>query len=459
MHVHLIAPARIEPLGLKGKASVAPPMALAILAGLSPADVEISLTDENVSSLDWDTPADLVGISSTTRTAPRAYEIADGYRSRGIKVVLGGMHVSALPEEAAAHADAVVVGEAEGLWPQVLADAQAGRLQPLYQAREYPTLAALPLPRRDLFQRERYAIADTLYTTRGCPYGCSFCSVTTFFGGRYRSRPVEDVVAEVEAMGRPGLVGFLDDNIAANPRRAKSLFRALAPYNMSWLGQADLTIARDEELLATLAASGCKMLLIGIETLSATNLDTVGKRPNSPDKYEEAIRRIHAHGIGVFGAFLLGLDDDGEDVFERTLQFARRVHLEGAQFNIPTPYPGTPLYEEMEREGRITNRNWADYSCDQVVFEPRRLSARRLQEGHDWVWREFYSLDSTWERIGLSHPDLLLMWLINLNYRDDWIAHLVLRPLMAVAERVYRVSNGSPTPAADAALRPRGEAQ
>ncbi len=449
MKIHLIAPSRIEPLGFKGKASLAPPLNLAILGGLSPADAEVSLTDENATPIDWEQPADLVGITSTTLTAVRAYQIADEFRARGVQVVLGGMHPTALPQEALSHADAVVVGEAEEVWSQVVADARVRRLRPLYRAERFPSLAGLPLPRRDLFRREAYFIPDTLYTTRGCPYGCTFCAVTTFFGGTYRQRPSEDVLAEYEAMGKPRLVAFLDDNVAAHPGRAKRLFRALTPYKMNWLGQADLTIAHDEELLRVLAESGCKALLLGIESLSPTNLGAVGKRTNQVQKYEEAIRRIHAHGIAIFGAFLVGLDDDDAGVFERTLRFAERVRLEGAQFNIPTPYPGTPLYRAVEGEGRILSRNWADYGSDKVVIAPRQMSVAQLQEGHAWLWHEFYSLRSAWRRIGLLHADALMIWVLNVVYRDDWLSHSLLGPLLALAERIYQIKpTAAPTPVA-----------
>lgn len=441
MRIQLIAPARVEPLGVQGRASIAPPLSLGILAGLSPAGSEITITDENVSPIDWQKPTDLVAISCTTPTALRAYEIADRFRERGVKVVLGGLHPSALPAEAGQHADAVVVGEAEGQWPRLLADLENGRLRPVYRRDDYPDLADVPLPRRDLFPAGAYVFPDTIYTTRGCPYGCSFCSVTTFFGGTYRSRPVEEVTAEIDAMGRPRIVFFLDDNVAANPGRAKRLFRALAPYKMRWFGQADINVARDEELLALAAASGCVLLLIGIESLSPTNLRTYGKRANKAEEYEAALARIHAHGIAVFGAFLLGLDDDTEDVFETTVRFARRTRLEAAQFNIPAPYPGTPLHAALEREGRILTRNWAEYSSDRVVFEPVGMSARRLQEGHDWIWREFYSMGSVWERIGLAHRDALLMWALNLNFQRGHLARYLLRPLASLAGHVYQRTN------------------
>lgn len=436
MRVHLIAPSREEPFRSRSKVSLAPPLGLAVLASLTPPDVEVLITDENLDSVDDGQPVDLTGITVSTQTAKRAYELADGFRARGVKVVLGGMHATGLPGEAAEHADAVVTGEAEGVWGRLLRDLGTGRLQPFYQGREFPQLAGLPIPRRDLFHRDGYMFPDSLYTTRGCPFACTFCSVTSFFGGTYRSRPVEEVLKEVDGLHGRRLVFFADDNISARPRRAKELFRSLVPYNLTWMGQASITIAKDEQLLALAAASGCLALFIGIESLSTDSLNSVGKRCNVVEEYEQAIKRIHDHGICVFGAFIFGLDHDRDDVFERTVSFAKRNRLEGAQFNILTPYPGTPLMTSMEKEGRILTRDWAQYRADRVVFAPRLMSPECLQQGHDWAWREFYGLSSIWGRVGLSHPRRLMMWALNLNYRNGRFSKLAVESLVGLAGRL-----------------------
>lgn len=436
MRLHLIAPAGgPEIVGAGNKPSAGPPLALAILASLTPNEVEVSLTDENLDRVDFGHRADLVGITASTHTATRAYELADGFRARGARVVLGGLHPSALPEEALLHADAVVVGEAESVWTQLLTDYHQGKMQSIYHGPTRPTLVGLPYARRSLFKRQGYLFPDVIYTTRGCPNGCAFCSVTSFFGGTYRSRPVEEVVSEINWMGSPRVLFILDDNVAAHAGRAKQLFRSLAPHKLAWIGQASMTIARDDELLALAAASGCLALFVGIESLSPASLMSVGKRCNVVEEYEEAIHRIHAHGIAVFGGFVFGLDHDTEDAFELTVRFAQRTRLEGAQFNILTPYPGTPLFESMDRDGRILTRDWAQYRTDRVVFEPRLLSSRRLQEGHDWACREFYGLSSIWTRVGTSHRKRLLMWGLNLNYRRDPVSRAVLS-LVALVPRL-----------------------
>jgi radical SAM superfamily enzyme YgiQ (UPF0313 family) len=431
MRIQLVAPRRDEVVNFAAIRSVAPPLALAVLASLAPPGAEVSITDENLRPLDYDAPVDLVGISVSTQTAPRAYEVADAFRARGVPVVLGGMHPTALPEEAALHADSVVGGEAEESWPQLLEDFLDGRLQPLYRCGRHPDLTGIPTPRRDLFQRQGYVFPYTVYTTRGCPFGCDFCSVTSFFGGSYRSRPIAEVMKEIDGLDGRYPLFFVDDNIAGHRGRAKELFQALAPRKRQWFGQATVSIARDDELLALAAASGCISLFLGIESLSPESLGSVGKRHNRVEDYEDAFRRIRAHNITIFGAFIFGLDGDTEDVFEETVKFARRNHLEGAQFNILTPYPGTPLHASMEREERIRSRNWGDYRGDRVVIEPRLMSARALQEGHDWAWQEFYSLGSIWQRVGLSHPHRAITWALNLNHRRDPISRLVCERIMS----------------------------
>ena len=436
MKVHLIAPSRKGNSGSSG-ASIAPPLGLVVLAGISPPEVEVSLVDENVEPIDFEQHADLAGITVTTQTATRAYEIADALRARGVKVALGGLHPSARPDEAGQHADAVVVGEAEDVWGQLLADLQAGRLQPIYRGDGRPQLAGLPAPRRDIFQRKRYLLPDSIYTARGCPFGCSFCSVTSFFGGTFRWRPLDEVLAEIDGLEGRRMVFFVDDNIVGHAGRARELFRALIPYKLDWIGQASTTIARDETLLSLAAASGCVGLFVGIESLSPASLRSVGKRHNVVEEYEEAIRRIHAHGIGIIGSFIFGLDHDTEDVFELTVRFAQRTRLEGAQFGILTPYPGTPLEASLEREGRILSRDWAEYREDRVVFAPRLMSADRLKEGHDWAWREFYSLGSIWRRIGFSGDNILLAWALNLNYRDDPLSRALFERIAGWAARLF----------------------
>lgn len=418
MKLELIVPATQENL-LNRKKAPGPHLGLAMVAALTPLEVEVSLTDENVTVIDFQKEIDLVGITALTITAKRAYEIADTFRAKGVKVILGGSHPSTLPKEASQHADAVVIGEAEGIWANVIEDFKANKLQRIYSQREQPSLLNLPIPRRDLFADGAYYFRNTISTTRGCPYACSFCSVTSFFGHTYRCRPVEEILKEIETMNYKKLIFFVDDNIVGNPKFAKELFRALVSYKLKWAAQASVTIARDDELLKLAAASGCTILLIGFETLSPDNLAAMGKRVNVVDEYEMVIRKIHSHGIAIHGFFILGLDEDDEYVFERTVRFAQKMQLESAQFAWPVPYPGTALYESLDKAGRIITKSWSQYESS-VVFEPKLMSRELLKKGRDWVWREFYSLPSIWRRLGVKHRYSVPLWVLNLYYRSFW---------------------------------------
>jgi len=392
---------------------------MATVAALTPPEINVSLADENITTIDFEKEVDLVGITTLTCTAQRAYEIADTFRARAVKVILGGIHPSMQPDEASQHADAVVVGEAEGIWEYVIEDFKANRLQKIYRQHERPSLHNLPIPRRDLFAEGAYYIRNTISTTRGCPYSCSFCSVTSFFGHTYRCRPVEEVLKEIDTFNNKKRVFFVDDNIVGNPKFAKELFRALISYKIKWFGQASVTIAKDDELLKLAAASGCIGLLIGFESISPANLATVGKSINVVDEYQDVIRKIHSNGIGIHGFFIVGLDEDTEDVFTRTLHFAQNMRLESAGFAYPTPLPGTTFYESLDKAGRIITKDWSRYS-DDIVFEPKLMSREALHRGHVWASREFFKLPSIWRRIGLVRRNLVLLWLINLLWRAHY---------------------------------------
>lgn len=418
MKLELIVPA-MHGSSNKGKKAICPPLAPAAIAALTPPGVKVSITDENVARIDFNKDTDLVGITALTSTSKRAYEIADTFRARGVNVILGGIHASIMPDEASEHADAVVIGEAEGIWPQVIEDSKADRLQKVYRQRERPSLVGLPVPRRDLFKKGVYFIPNTVSTTRGCPYNCSFCSVTLFFGHSYRCRPLAEVISEIKAIDREAPIIFVDDNIVGKPSYAKELFRALIPLKLKWLGQSSVNIAKDEELLKLAAASGCIGLLIGFESLSPASLAGIGKKINVINEYEAVIRKIHSYNIGIHGCFIFGLDEDDEDIFKRTVRFAQKTRLETAQFSFAIPHPGTTLYESLDEAGRIVSKDWSKYN-DEIVYLPKPFSREILQKGHDWASPEFYSLPSIIRRIGIFHPHLASWWAANLFFRSHW---------------------------------------
>ena len=413
MKIELIVPAT-KMQRRRWRLALCPSLAPAMIAALTPPDVEVSITDENVSVIEYDKGVDLVGISAMTSTANRAYEIADSFRQRGVTVVLGGIHPSILPDEAGRHADAVVIGEAELTWPRLVADFKAGRLQKVYRQDERPALAGLPVPRRELYSR-RYLIPNTISTTRGCPFNCSFCSVSLFSGRTYRCRPVDEVIKEIETLDRRRPIIFVDDNIVGKPAYAKELFRALAPFRLKWMGQSSVNIASDPELLSLAAASGCMGLLIGFESVSPASLAGMGKKINKVDEYETAIARLHASGIGIHGAFIFGLDEDDDSVFKRTVDFAKKTRLESVQFSTAIPHPGTAFYKSLDEAGRILTKDWSKYDS-KVVFETRAFPQETLIKGTHWALKEFFSLRSISRRIGFSRRHALAWWAFNLFF-------------------------------------------
>lgn len=407
MNVYLIAP-RKTPKKPPFNKELFPPLGLMSLAAYTPKDIKVRLIDENVQPLNFTDMPHLVGITTMTATAARAYEIADKYRALNVKVVLGGIHASMVPEEASEHADSVVIGEAEEIWPKVLADAEAGCLEPRYQQEYFSDFNNPRLPRVDLIDPARYWFPDAVQTARGCPHNCSFCSVTAFNGRRQRAREVDSVLEEVQSLSWRNpmyrrIVPFVDDNIAANHRRAKELFKALIPLKVLWGSQACITFANDEELVALAAESGCRFLLIGLESLSSDAITEIGKRQNKVDQYERAIQRLRKYGIQVMGAFIFGFDSELEPMFSDTLDFAIRNRLTLAQFSTLVPYPGTRLYQHFLEEGRVEPNFWLDTSwTDRVVYEPHNMSAREIYKEVKQLQRAFYSYRSMARRFTMQ---------------------------------------------------------
>lgn len=419
MRIQLISPAWRDPFWESSKTkSIFPPLNLLQVAALTPPDIEVSVVDEGLQNIDYSAPYDLVALTAMTAIAPRAYQIADTFRQRGIPVVMGGMHASALPQEALEHVDAVVVGEAESSWPHLISDFKAGQMQSMYRSQERPKLIGLSIPRRDLLNRKGYLVPNTVQTTRGCPFDCSFCTVTKFFGRTYRSRPIEEIEQELRSLDGK-FVAFIDDNIVGNPSFAKKLFPVLAKHKIKWFSQGSITMAADDELLRMAADSGCMGMFIGFESLSPASLKEMKKsKVNNAETYRDAIKHIHSYGIAIEGAFVFGFDHDTEDVFEQTVRFAQETKLEAAQFGILTPFPGTPLRDKMEAEGRITDNDWSRYDIAHVVYEPMQMSAKTLQEGVNWTWQEFYSMGSIVRRLGLRLNYAPFLWALNWNIRQ-----------------------------------------
>jgi anti-anti-sigma factor len=422
-------------------------LSLTMVAALTPKDITVSIIDENLEDIDFNVDVDMVGITVMTAHAPRAYEISREFRNRGVKVVLGGIHPTAVYTEAMQHADAVVVGEAEGVWQNVIDDFKRGRLKKLYKSPNPASLINLPHPRRDLLKTESYNIANTVQTTRGCPFSCEFCSVTDFFGRGYRQRPVDDVIKEVELIDAK-FIAFVDDNITGNPKYAKEFFRRLTPLKKKWGSQTSLTMAKDDELLKLAQESGCRGMFVGIETLSPDNLAQIKKTFNNAEKYEEAIKKFHDHGIVVTASIIFGFDNDDEGVFERTVRFLEKNKIGLATFYILTPLPGTVWSKKLESEGRIIDRDWSKYNGGHVLFKPKNISIERLQEGYWWAFHNFYSIPSVAKRLfHFEQNHLLNTLLLNVGFRRmvKRIPEGNLSPLSSLLNRLDKTIPTTPT--------------
>ena len=403
------------------KSSV-PKLNLPILASYANGLFDVRIIDETVEDIDFEIRADLVAITVLTQLAHRAYEIAEEFAKRGARIVMGGFHVYFFPDEAAEHADALVIGEAEGVWEQLLHDFLAGGMKKRYQRHTPHDLVGLPKPRLDMVKREAYSITNVMETARGCPHKCPYCAVTLFWGHRYRFRPVQQVIDEIRSMP-PGDIVFVDDNIIGLPSRAKELFKAMIPLKRRWSGQADFTLVRDPELLELCAKSGCRWLFMGIESTSQHNLQDLGKsRINKAQEYRESIRTVQDAGINVFGSFIFGLDHDDKTVFDNTVQFCIDNRLPGANFYIFVPLPFTRLFEKMEKEGRILHRDWSKYDGNHVVFQPMLMTPNELLEGYLYAYRSLYSIRSILKRTLMDRRSVSQKLALNvgrrLNYRS-----------------------------------------
>lgn len=396
----LIYPAHKKNLGVgrkKGRYPI-PQLSLPTIAGLTDDRFEVNITDDNIEDIDFDAKPDLVGITTMTALAPRAYEIALEFRKRGIPVIIGGIHASMLPEEASQYADSVVIGEAEDVWPTALDDFIHGRLKKTYRGAGQHALVNLPRPRIDLLKKERYFSTSLLMASRGCPHDCHYCSVTQFWGKGFRYRPIPEVIEELKSLkGR--MVFFADDNLYGNKVYAKKLFREMIPLNKKWSCQGDSLIANDAELLKLAAESGCQWIFIGIESISKKNLAMMRKSFNKVDQFKESFKKIHDAGISIFGSFIFGLDEDDEYVFKNTVEFAIDVKLDAANFYILTPLPGTKLFQEMKDAGRLIHTEWDKYDANHVVFKHPKLTGEQLLEGLISAYRHFYSISSIAKRM------------------------------------------------------------
>ncbi len=402
----LINPSHKGTLHSNIKVLAIPPLSLAMIARYTPERYDVEIVDEAVEDVDFDAAVDLVGITCMTPLAPRAYEIATRFRSRGVTVVMGGIHASYMTEEALGYVDAVVAGEGEDLWPQLLKDFESGRLQKVYRITEQPDIENLPVPRRDLL-RGKYFV-DTVQTGRGCPIGCNFCSVTAFNGARYRLRSTDSVMDEINSLKSKRFF-IVDDNIVGSGmkyiRRAKDLFDRLTGSGREWGAQTCLNIVEHDDLMTSASRSGCKALLIGFESLDAETVGAMHKPVNlrpATRNFSDAIKKIHDHGIAIVGCFIFGSDTQDKDVFRRTVDFALKNEIDAIQLTLETPLPGTVLYRQMVAENRLLLTDypddWRHYNIFAPVHKMVNFTPREAYEGLLKSYEEVSSFRSSLTR-------------------------------------------------------------
>ncbi|MEN8178320.1 MAG: radical SAM protein [Pseudomonadota bacterium] len=385
----LINPAYKTSLHSNIRTLALPPLNLAVIASYTPEHYEITIVDESVEDLDFDMAADLVGITCMTPLAPRAYEISKRFRDRNIPVVMGGVHVSAMSEEAQQYADAIVIGEGEMIWPQVLEDFEAGQLKKTYRVSDRPDITHQRIPRRDLFKGDYFV--ETVQTSRGCPFDCNFCSVTAFNGAKIRMRDVDEVVQEITDIDNKRIF-IVDDNIIGAGqkciRRSFELFERLKGCGKEWAGQTCLNIVEHDGLLKSASDAGAKVFLIGFESLDKATISSMNKsvnlRPNTKN-FKDAIRKIHDNGIAIVGCFIFGADTHDKEVFEKTVEFVWDAQIDAVQFTVNTPLPGTKLYRSITEESRLLYsdypNDWKHYTILEPVFQPKQMQPEELYEG------------------------------------------------------------------------------
>jgi radical SAM superfamily enzyme YgiQ (UPF0313 family) len=425
-----------------------PKLSLPVIAAYTPESWSVALVDEAVQEVNFDYPCDLVGISVMTCYAPRAYEIAAEFRKRGKTVVLGGVHPTYCPEEALQFCDAVVCGEAEDLWPEVISDFMAGSLQRKYQMTAFPSLENYKSPRVELLSPDAYMTRQCSFTTRGCHFDCEFCSVSPFNGKTTRRRPVEEVIKELTQVKRwvcgelvdrmsndtlwnafltglrirlgiedGSIVAFVDDLHNSNRAYCRELWAALKPLNIKWGCQSTLFLGDDEDMVKLAAESGCVSVFVGMESLDEGALEETNKSFNRVEKFAQEIKMFHDHGIMVNPGIVFGFDNDDESVFERAVEFLTKNQVELAYFNVLTPLPGTALFDRYTAAGRIFDHDWGHYDGKHVVYRPSRMSPERLQEGFYWANHQFYSLPSIWKRLSGTSQRFVPRLLMNREFR------------------------------------------
>jgi radical SAM superfamily enzyme YgiQ (UPF0313 family) len=413
--IHLVNPKTdsitTRPLYLN-RALYSPLAGLLAVAATIPTDrYEVVLTDENIETIDFDFKADLVGISAMTAYVNRGYEIADQFRARGVPVIMGGVHPSFMPQEALKHADAVVIGEAELVIPKILGDLERGEMRGIYRADRLHPMVGVAMPRYDLLKKHRYVNRTFVQTSRGCHQGCTFCAEPLMNGLKFRYRPVDEVIHEIENCGSR-IISINDADFFGTAERPKEVMRALIGRGVQWQAGVTSKLAQDDRMLELAAKSGCTLLSIGFESITRSTLTSVHKHVNRPETFAALVEKVHSYGIMVFGLFMFGFDGDDASVFETTARFNIDADYDACAYSVLTPYPGTLTWYEMKKAGRIVSYDWTKYDQANVVYRPAQMTGDQLRLGQTAAYERFYSVPSMAKRFPVLGRRKRAQWTI-----------------------------------------------
>ncbi len=406
MNIEIINTWEYQYAGIK-KNNVFSPLTAPYLAALFPPDVNVTIRHELVQPVDYEIDVDLVAITYLIANAPHTYEIADRFRKRGTSVILGGFHASMLPDEALAHADAVVVGEAENTFPEIIKDFRNGALKRIYKSTKLHSLKGLPVPRYDLIEKD-FILNHPVQATRGCPYSCSFCSVTSLYSS-LRVRPIDEVIRDITCFeGRNYLqnkmILFMDNNLIVNKKHAKELFRKMKPLKKWWFSQVSIDMANDKELMRLAAESGCIAVSIGLESFSQESLKNIGKRQNKISDYKKAIKTFHEYGIYTIATLVIGFDEDTVESIRKIPDIVQEIGIDYPWLFILAPFYGTKLFTQFDRENRIITKDWSFYNCNNAVFRPKNMSVDELHSSYLEIWKEMFSFSKVSNRVFRNLP-------------------------------------------------------
>lgn len=437
--IHLINPktdsVTTRPVYLN-RALYSPLAGLLAVAACIPRDkYEVVLTDENIESVDFDLKADLVGISAMTSYVNRGYEIADQFRAKGIPVVMGGVHPSFMPEEALQHCDAVVIGEVELVIDKMLADLEDGAMRGTYKSDILHPMTGMPMPRYDLLKKNRYVNRTFVQTSRGCHQGCTFCAEPLMNGLKFRYRPVDEVIREMEECGER-TISINDADFFGTPERPKEVMRALKGRGFHWQAGVTSKLAADDEMLELAAESGCTLLSIGFESITRSTLTSVHKHVNRPENFAKLVEKIHSHGIMVFGLFMFGFDGDDRTVFDETVKFNIDAKYDACGYSSLTPYPGTLTWYEMKKANRIFSYDWSKYDQAHVVYTPAQMSPDELRVGFEKANENFYSASSMASRFPWSGK----------RNRTQWAIYNLFLRRAQLTQNIHAIADATPAP-------------